>query len=47
MYNDTIRSVILYGYETWSVGVDDARQLSLFDHRDTSEALLESSAKIR
>ena len=33
VYNAAVRSVLLYGCETWPLRAEDARRLSVFDHR--------------
>ena len=33
VYNATVRSVLLYGCETWPLRAEDANRLSVFDHR--------------
>ncbi|WP_432422665.1 reverse transcriptase domain-containing protein [Streptococcus dysgalactiae] len=42
VYKATVRSVLLYGCETWPLRAEDARRLSVFDHR-----CLRSIARIR
>ncbi|CAH8678538.1 unnamed protein product [Schistosoma haematobium] len=33
IYNASVRAVLLYACETWSLRVEDVRRLSVFDHR--------------
>ncbi|KAH9581185.1 hypothetical protein MS3_00000572 [Schistosoma haematobium] len=33
IYNASVRAVLLYASETWSLRVEDVRRLSVFDHR--------------
>ncbi|XP_018649176.1 hypothetical protein Smp_117990 [Schistosoma mansoni] len=33
IYNASVRTVLLYACETWSLRVEDVRRLSVFDHR--------------
>jgi hypothetical protein len=33
VYNTTVRAVLLYGCETWSLRTEDAHRLTVFDHR--------------
>jgi hypothetical protein len=33
VYNACVRSILLYGSETWSIRAEDAHKLSVFDHR--------------